>query len=149
MTDENRALPADGLEEIVAALQRATESLDRLDHTRPFSAPAFVELQRTISVYIRDLMVESARTAGRRNVDQINATDVDTAAKYLSSSKATSLANNGFATVGGILLGSGLGNGLAMISNDGPPAAIGIIATLLLVMVGTALVAVSLARELR
>ncbi len=146
MTDHPSG-PAPTTDPVEQIVRDSYAALEDLDSSEPFTGPGFIEVRRNVATYIRDLMVHSARTARRRQVDRVNQVDVRDAARHLSSSRSTSLTTV-LSTIGGILLGAALSNALAMLTVEGAIGNLAVVVTSVLLVAGTALVAVAITREM-
>lgn len=129
------------------AAARAAARLRAADQPSPFSEQGFDALERSISEYIRSLVLESSRVARRQESDVVSASDVARAGNYLFRGGSRGISQH-VGTSGGVLLGAAVSNGLALMAADKPsPLSIGV--TLALVMVGTFMIAFYIARDLR
>lgn len=128
-----------------AIARRAEAALKNVDPA-PFTPGAFKEVQVSVSTYIRSLVAESAKTAERRQNDGVVSTaDVRHASQYLSSARKSKVTDH-LGTLGGILLGAGLGNLVSLIASDDLALA-SVIVTLVLSVAGVAMVAFQIASD--
>lgn len=111
----------------------------------PFSMKASKRLSEKIHEYSDQLTTESARVSRWHQSEQVSTADVDHAADYLFANRSRKPYRH-MGTVGGILLGTGGSNVLAMITTHQYTLS-GIIVTLVLTSVGTFLIAAHMLKD--
>jgi histone H3/H4 len=131
------------VDDVIAAANRAAEEFG----DGPFSSAAFSRLQESIADFIRAVVLEAARTARRQRSDVISRVDVEQASRYIAAGSGRSPVQH-VGTVGGILLGAALSNGLNIVSSKSYDAS-GLIVTGILLVVGTFMIAFHIARDAR
>ena len=110
-----------------------------------FSPSAVSSLETSIRDYISELVLESIKSSKRDNVDVVSAKHVDRAHEYLVSSSQRRLFRH-LGTVGGIILGAGLSNTLALVTAN-TFSATGVLLSVGLGLIGSFLVAFHIAKE--
>jgi hypothetical protein len=138
--------PAGQAASIDKALTEAEASLKTVDST-PFSPKAFQLFTSSVSEYTRDLASESLRNANRSKADSISRTHVENARQYLVSSHARPMLQH-LSTAGGIFVGAGVGNLLALVSTKQPFTTAGVVWTAASFLVGAFLIALHVGRDI-
>lgn len=118
--------------------------LDAFDKAS-FSEKGFKELNHSIVIYINDLVDESKNIAKRSRADDISAVHVEKAAEYLASGTIVNKYRH-LGTLGGVILGGGFSTILSIISSNSVNLS-GLIITTASCVIGTAMVAVHIARD--
>jgi histone H3/H4 len=132
----NRTL-AEMIEQANAELQQEGQA--------EFSESAFVLVKEKVAAYTVELAKESSRRAKRHKADIISAADVEKADEYLIS-PASQKAIRNIGTIGGIILGMGLSNALAIVTtNQFSP--LGIAITVASCIIGTAMVVYQFSKD--
>ncbi len=129
---------------ITRSIAEARGELDKVDDTS-FSKEALATYEQAVEEYIRALALEASRCASRQRGDSISRADVEQAARYLFPGFGRSKSQHS-GTFGGILLGAAVSNGLA-IATTGDPKGLGLLGTVLLLVLGTALITYYIARD--
>jgi hypothetical protein len=125
---------------LARALEEAKHFLQRLDdggYHETFSPRAVGVFLAHVDVFVVELGTEAFRIARRHKSDLISAAHVDQAAANLVASSRRALARN-MGVLGGILVGSGISQFLAMIGSPNLPPVPTAVATAMLV-IGAAL----------
>ena len=133
--------------EVEDVIRRAQRRAAALGSTVPFTGPAFIRLQESIAEFIRALVLEAARSARRQRSDMISKVDVDQASRYIAAGAASSSTQH-IGTIGGLLLGAAISNGLNIVSSRAYSTS-GIVVTGALLVVGAFLIAFHIARDRR
>jgi hypothetical protein len=128
------------------AVAEAEKNLAPLDPA-PFSPKAFQLFTDSVSEYTRDLARESLRNANRTKADSISRNNVDTARQYLVSSHARPMVQH-LSTAGGIFLGAGAGNILALVSTNQPFTTPSVVWTAASLLVGAFLIALHVGKDI-
>lgn len=113
---------------------------------RQFTKEAFKQFKESVGVYISSLFVESQKTAKRHKADNISASHVESATKYLvknSESKISRL----WGILGGTLLGAAVSNLLSMTVLGQQFNTTGLVTTIILGIVGSFLVGINIMKE--
>ena len=126
--------------------ERGAEILRRADtqlagaEAAPFTPEAWAAVRTSMSAYIRDLLLDSARVSKRlRNGESITSVDVHHAARQLAT--GTSDRQGRYAGVlGGLLAGASLGNLLNILTSGSQSQTVGIVVTALVLAIGTGLI---------
>lgn len=135
--------------EVDRIVARSRESLADLDVQPTLTDQGLRRLQRSIEEYIRDVVTFSGRISLRRDNDGvITSADVGQAERFLVGSRGSTLSDQ-MGTIGGVLLGGGLGNLVNVVATDSSLTAVSVILTLVLCVVGVALMAYQITRSLR
>jgi hypothetical protein len=111
----------------------------------PFSPAAFETVKEKITQYIADLIFESAKIAKRHSADTVSSSHVEQASNNLVSSSSKKLYRH-FGTIGGILLGAGVSNILAMTTSN-QFSTLSVSVTSALSIMGAFLIALYIAKE--
>jgi histone H3/H4 len=121
-------------------IARAVEKNAVREKDFPLTEPAFREVQKCANEYLRDLMLESARTARRHQSEEaIESNDVRQAARYLTS-LSSGRRTDSAGVFGGLLAGGGIGNFLQVATVKGQLNPIGVAISVLCVLVGAVLI---------
>ncbi len=129
---------------IQSVLDEADSSLQSIDPS-PFSPQAFTRLKEKVGEFSAQLVVESIKTSKRHKSDSVSAADIEHASQYLVSSSSHKIYKH-IGTMGGILLGAGFSNILAIITT-GQFTITGIVSSCILAAVGAFMVAFHIAKE--
>lgn len=113
--------------------------------TSPFSNAAFATFKDKVAKYIGDLITESVKTAKRHSADTVSSTHVEQASDHLVSNTGRKYFRH-LGTIGGILLGAGISNILAMTTSN-QFTTLGVSITSALSIAGAFLVALHMAKE--
>jgi histone H3/H4 len=133
--------PPHGLQSILDEADRSLQKIDPL----PFSEPAFARAKEKVEEFTRQLAVESIKTAKRHRADTVSSADVEHASQYLVSSTSHKIYKH-VGTLGGIMLGAGFSNVLAMMTT-GQFTTTGVASSCLLAAVGAFMVSFHIAKE--
>jgi len=106
-----------------AAIRQAEKAVADTN-SEPFSPQAFQALQKIVARFISELVEQSVRVSKRHRADSVAESHVESAASYLVGDAPTRIIRH-FGTVGGILLGAGLYNLLAMLTTKVLSGAVG------------------------
>ena len=133
--------PQSNLFEIIERVDRELQNTN----TPPFSEAAFERLRNHIDTYAVELINESVKKAKRHQAEGVSSADVQHASQYLVASTSHKIYRH-FGTFGGLLLGTALSNILSMITTS-QYGLTGIIATFILTLIGTFLIAVHIMND--
>ncbi len=129
-------------EEVKAGVDRA---IDR-SASYPLTEQALKQVQSSVNDYIRELLLESARTARRhQSQEAVESTDVLQAARYLTSASARR-GGEIVGIIGGLLTGGALGNLLAVATTEGDVALLGVVLSVASLLIGAIMVTYQVAR---
>jgi len=126
------------------AIENAELELSSLAES-PFSTAAFERVKEKIAQYITELISESARIAKRHSADTVSSSHVEQASDNLVSSSGKKLFRH-LGTIGGILMGAGVSNILAMTTSN-QFSTLSVSVTSALSIVGAFLIALHIAKE--
>ena len=133
--------PSDTIQSILDEANNSWQKIDPL----PFSPQAFTRAKEKVEEFTKQLAVESIKTAKRHRSDSVSSADVEHASQYLVSSTSHKIYKH-IGTLGGIMLGAGFSNILAMITT-GQFTTTGVVSSCLLAAVGAFMVASHIAKE--
>lgn len=135
--------PPGELQQVVEAAERELRNTEQT----PFTAKAFERLKEKISEYTVQLIAESVKTANRSQSEVVSTHNVEQANQYLISNTTHKLYGH-VSTIGGIFLGVAGSTLLSMI-NSNVTTLRGVVLTVVFTLIGGALVAAHIVRDLR
>jgi hypothetical protein len=141
----DRDIPADQASPSIGVLERAAQSLSRLEQS-PFTPGAFQALTEVINSFISDLVEESLKLARRHRSEVVSRNYVYTVSDFLIAARPRRLFRH-MGTVGGILLGGSLSNILSMAQTGASFPLLGTLVSVAVGLVGTFLVAMHIAKD--
>jgi hypothetical protein len=127
-----------------AAIRQAEKAIADTN-LEPFSPQAFRALQRIVAWFISELVEQSVKVSKRHRADSVAESHVESAANFLVGDAPSRIFRH-LGTVGGILLGAGLSNLLAMLATK-VMSGLSVAITVMLGVVGAFLVALHIARD--
>lgn len=137
-------VPKDTRTELQQIIDTASRELENLPPF-PFSDSGLKSLQEKIGEYAVQLIAESVKISRRRDSETVSSSYVEHASQYLVSSTSRRLYRH-LGTMGGLFLGTAGSNILSIITTH-QFGLTGIIVTFALTLIGTFMIAMSIAKE--
>ena len=131
--------------ELDKILQEVDFTLQHVSN-KPFTKEAFMKFKERIGIYISSLFNESQKTATRNQTDDISASHVEAASKYLIKNQESKL-NKLWGILGGIFLGATVSNILSITVLGQQFSTIGLVTTIVLGAIGSFLIAINIIKD--
>jgi hypothetical protein len=124
--------------------ERTENFLEGVDHS-PFSSAAFSVLKERITLYVSELVKESAIVAKRDKADSISTKHVEVACEHLTLRSRGGVYKN-LGTIGGVCLGASISTLISMITASQYSMS-GVLISVLLGIAGGVLFAINIMKE--
>ena len=128
--------------ELIDAIREANDLISKLDSS-PFSPKAYTRLKDKFNEYISSIIVESIKISKRQKADIVSQSHIEQANDNLISKRKGKWSYL-LGTLGGIFLGTAASNTFGMLVLGTTFAVSGIVATIVIGMIGAFLIAINL-----